>query len=211
MNARCERALRDRAQRRRFSALLSCLAVVAAFASESELPRDTSAAPSVAANAPARGSTAPSGEMQKPKSTPELLVDFARYASWPAPRRRGNLVICMAGNPLPLLDTTAAAQAQVKGFQSIEFIEVEAPIGSERCHVLWLAANVRPSPRAWIQSLPRADILTLSDHADFALDGGIVSAWQSQGDWRFEINMEALQRSGILLSASVLRLSRKVR
>ena len=54
-------------------------------------------------------------------------------------------------------------------------------------------------------------ILTLSNYADFTADGGVIGAYRVGPDWRFEINLETLQRSRINIAAVALRLSQKQR
>jgi len=47
----------------------------------------------------------------------------------------------------------------------------------------------------------------------FTADGGIIGAFRVGPDWRFEVNLEALQRShiNINIAAVALRLSQKLR
>ena len=51
--------------------------------------------------------------------------------------------------------------------------------------------------------------MTLSNFADFTADGGVVGAYRVGADWRFEINLEALQRTHLNIAAAALRLSQK--
>lgn len=70
---------------------------------------------------------------------------------------------------------------------------------------------MRPAPRAWIAAVTNQPILTLSNYADFTADGGIIGAYRVRPDWRFEVNLEASQRSRINIAAVALRLSQKPR
>ena len=54
-------------------------------------------------------------------------------------------------------------------------------------------------------------ILTLSNYADFTADGGIIGAYRVGAHWRFEVNLEALQRLRLNVAAVALRLSQKPR
>ena len=76
---------------------------------------------------------------------------------------------------------------------------------------MWLNSDVRPAPRAWIAAVTDQPVLTLSKYAAFTADGGIISAYRVGGDWRFEVNLETLQRSHINIAAVALRLSQKPR
>lgn len=155
--------------------------------------------------------TVAAAEEKASKPLVEMLVDFARYAKWSGDRASGVFKLCFVGYTPTPAELLAAKQSARRPFQSVEVIEISNPAAARGCHVLWLAANARPAPRHWVSALPQPDTLTFSDHADFAVDGGVVAVWRDQSDWRFEINIESLQRSGVVLSASVLRLSRRVR
>lgn len=88
---------------------------------------------------------------------------------------------------------------------------INAPLQAAGCNMVWLNSDVRPAPREWLKVVNDQPILTLSDYADFTADGGIIGAYRVGPDWRFEINLEALQRSRINIAAVALRLSQKQR
>ena len=89
--------------------------------------------------------------------------------------------------------------------------QVVAPNQLSGCHILWLHADVRPAPRDWLSAINDKPVLTLSNYADFTADGGIIGAYRVGGEWRFEVSLEALQRSRLNISAVALRLSAKAR
>ncbi len=86
-----------------------------------------------------------------------------------------------------------------------------APLQATGCNIVWLNSDVRPAPREWLKAVNDQPILTLSNYADFTADGGVIGAYRVGPDWRFEINLEALQRSRINIAAVALRLSQKQR
>ena len=76
--------------------------------------------------------------------------------------------------------------------------------------MVWLNFDVA-STRAWIAAFADQPILTLSNYSDFTADSDIIGAYRVGPDWRFEVNLEALQPSQINIAAVALRLDSKPR
>ena len=164
----------------------------------------------ISANGPAMPVTAPipgSGIAE----LVEFMINLARYANWPADPSRRELTLCFAhGGALPPSMFTLDDALTIRG-QPLALRVIAAPQQVTSCNLVWLNADVRPAPRIWLGSVGDRPILTVSNYADFTADGGIVGAYRLNGDWRFEINLEALQRSRINIAAAALRLSQKPR
>ena len=79
------------------------------------------------------------------------------------------------------------------------------------CNIVWLYSDLRPAPHEWLNAVNDQPILILSNYADIPADGGIIRGFRVDSDWRFEINLEALQRSSVNIAAVALRLSQKQR
>jgi hypothetical protein len=147
----------------------------------------------------------------------EFILNIARYASWPKGSVVKTLTACYAVGAAPVAlaapagpSVPMAQDSVVKGVPVI-WLPITTPQQIAGCHIVWLSADVRPAPRRWIAAVLDQPVLTLSNYADFAADGGVIGAYRVGQDWRFEINIEALQRSGVNISATALRLSQKPR
>jgi hypothetical protein len=156
--------------------------------------------------------TAPAPIPQQPSTDiADFIVNIARYASWPKTTPTKNLTVCYAlGAAQPSLHSPAGHDGMVKGV-SVIWQPMSSPQQIAGCHIVWLSADVRPAPRRWLAAVVDQPVLTLSNYADFAADGGIIGAYRVGPDWRFEINIEALQRSGVSIAAAALRLSQRPR
>jgi YfiR/HmsC-like len=147
----------------------------------------------------------PSGDLA------DFIVNIARYTSWPKAATPNSLTICYAhGGALPMAAITADQVPSVKGIPVV-WQAINAPRQTVGCNIVWLNSDVRPAPREWLNAVNDQPILTLSNYADFTADGGIIGAYRVGSDWRFEINLEALQRSRVNIAAVALRLSQKQR
>jgi hypothetical protein len=141
----------------------------------------------------------------------EFIVNIARYSSWPKAASPKSLAVCYAhGGGVPPASPISGQDWIVKGLQ-VTWRPISSPQEVAGCNIVWLNSDVRPAPRAWIAGVSDQPVLTLSNYADFTADGGIIGAYRVGPDWRFEINLEALQRSRINIAAVALRLSQKPR
>jgi YfiR/HmsC-like len=141
----------------------------------------------------------------------EFIVNIARYTSWPKAAAPKSLTVCYAhGGAAPATAPISGQDWNVKGVP-VTWVPISSPRQVAGCNIVWLNSDVRPAPRAWIAAISDQPVLTLSNYADFTADGGIVGAYRVGSDWRFEINLEALQRSRINIAAVALRLSQKPR
>lgn len=139
----------------------------------------------------------------------DFILNVVRYASWPADPSRKSITICHAHGGMGHTGALATdVAATVKGLPVV-WRQVTAVAQVPGCNVLWLNADVRPAPREWLNATHDQPILTISNYADFTADGGVVGAYRVGSDWRFEINLESLQRSKINIAAAALRLSQK--
>ncbi len=147
----------------------------------------------------------------------DFIVNIARYTSWPGNLASKGLTVCFAhGGALnaPAASATAAVlgdpRREVRRLP-ITWRQITTAAQVPGCNIVWLHADVRPAPREWLSALHDKPILTLSNYADFTADGGIIGAYRVEGEWRFEVSLEALQRSQLSISAVALRLSQRPR
>ena len=141
----------------------------------------------------------------------ELIVNIAHYSSWPKTAPPKSLTVCIAhGGAAQVVAPISATDWTVKGM-AVKWLAISSPEQVIGCNIVWLNFDVRPSPRSWIAAVTGQPILTLSNYTDFTADGGIIGAYRVGPDWRFEVNLEALQRSQINIAAVALRLGQKPR
>ena len=139
----------------------------------------------------------------------EFIVNIARYANWPADPSRLGLTLCYShGGALAPMAIAFDPALTIKG-QPLAVRQITSPAQTAGCNMLWINSDARPAPRQWLTTLLDRPVLTLSNYADFTADGGVIGAYRIGDDWRFEINLEALQRSRITIAAAALRLSQR--
>ena len=62
-----------------------------------------------------------------------------------------------------------------------------------------------------LKNLVSRPILTVSDQADFAADGGAIELLSENNRIRFDVNLQTVRDSGLKMSSKLLQLARQVR
>lgn len=80
-------------------------------------------------------------------------------------------------------------------------------VTAQRCHALFLSTPSTDKLEKLINAIQQQPILTVSDTHGFAAKGGMVELRLVDGSMKLFINHQAVQRSGVSLSARLLKLS----
>jgi hypothetical protein len=78
------------------------------------------------------------------------------------------------------------------------------------CHLLYLSPSEAPRLPQLLKAVADKPILTVSDGPGFAEQGVLVNLYEEQGLMKFEINLAAVKRTGLVFSSQLLRLGRLV-
>jgi hypothetical protein len=140
-----------------------------------------------------------------------LLYNFAKFAEWSALVPGAPIVVCIVGNE-PIAEAFVAA---VRGQQiSGHPLNLKRPPDSTTwpsCQLLFIGeARFRESSSGLV-GIKAAPVLTVSDSAGFARSGGIIELYIENGQMRFVINLDAVERSGLQLSSRLLGLAKVIR
>ena len=139
-----------------------------------------------------------------------FLYHFTRYVSWPNldSTEEAPIVIATLGpNPFGSLLEEVVRGERVNGrpLAVRHFADIDQV---EACHVLFISADVdMPSlPAAWQQQ----HILTVGERPGFAEGGGTINFFVDDARLRYEINIEAVSESRLVVSSKLLKLARIV-
>lgn len=140
-----------------------------------------------------------------------FLYNFARFATWPAAAFRdadAPLALCVAGDD-PFGPALAALEGKPVGERRIA-VRLIAPADWHGCHLLFVAHSAQDRFAELAEGLADRYLLTVGDTDGFATRGGVINFVLDGERVRFEVNLAALERSGVALSSHVLRLARIV-
>jgi hypothetical protein len=139
-----------------------------------------------------------------------FLFNFTQFIEWPTnafPETQSPLTIGVLGDdPFGnfLEETVRGEKANghpiiVKRFQRVE------KIGN--CQILFISASDARQVKAILAALKGRQILTVSDIAGFAQNGGVIRFVSEQNKIHFRINLEAAKNAGLTVSSKLLRLA----
>ncbi len=139
-----------------------------------------------------------------------FLYSFTNFIEWPAGLFDGRepfFHLCLLGDD-PFGPALDALERETSHGRRIKILRLSTSTEQALCQVLYISASESHRRRLLTgAAAERAGILTVSDMADFAADGGIIQFLMEGKRVRFAINAQAAQRAGLKISSKLLRLS----
>jgi len=166
----------------------------------------------LAGPAPTRAGVDPERSLEYPVKA-AFLVNFAKFTEWPADSQQAQatvVTICVLGrDPFgDLLEKTAAGRSV--GGRPIAIERHRSLDGLGACHVLFIATSETQRLAQIIEHLAADPVLTVGEDDGFARRGGVIGLVVESNLARFEVNLRAAQRTGLLLSSKLLGVARVV-
>lgn len=142
-----------------------------------------------------------------------FLVNFAKFAEWPAGSLQAEasaVSICVLGrDPFgELLEKTVAGRSV--GGRPIVIQRHSDVDGARACHVLFIASSESDRLALILDRLAGQPVLTVGESGGFARRGGVIGLVVEDNLARFEVNLHAAKRKGLLLSSKLLGVARVV-
>ena len=157
----------------------------------------------------ARSETGEVGEYQVKAA---YIYRFARFVEWPsdAPGRIApTLTVCALGKS-PFGDALNSIAGKTVGGRRVAVIYISRIEELEACDILFISVSERAKLGHILASVASRPILTISDIKRFVTAGGMIGFVSVNDRVRFEINQRAAQRSGMRISAQLLKLATTV-
>lgn len=119
--------------------------------------------------------------------------------------------ICIVGHdPLGhVLDDIAAKESI--GERTVRIVHVADAYAARECEMVFISADEGDGIRADLTALGNADVLTVSDALDFLECGGMIQFVKHRNRVRFEVNLEAVSHTHLVLGSELLRIALTVR
>lgn len=143
-----------------------------------------------------------------------FLYNFAKFVEWPAKAFAGpgdSFVIGVLGEDpfgAVLEETVRGKSVHEKPLVVKRFARVQDAVNS---HVLFISSSEEGRLSQIVASLGHAPILTVGEMDRFAEQGGLIGLRVDAEKVRFDINLDAAQRTGLTMSSQLLKLARVVR
>lgn len=142
-----------------------------------------------------------------------FVVNFLRFVEWPpanvAPAPAPLVVAVLGDRPLIESLRDYAAGQSVSG-HGIEVKAVDRPEDARGAHMLFIGASESGNLPAIVKMAETSALLTVGDTDGYARAGVILNLYTDDHRVRFEANPAAASRTGLRLSAHLLRIARIV-
>ena len=136
-----------------------------------------------------------------------MLYKFAGFVEWPAAPAGAPLCIGVLGHdPFgPALDRAI----QGKSINGRPFVVRRFKIGRDtgNCQIVFVDSSEKKELREILDRLRREPVLTVGDTPGFCEDGGIVNLELADSHVHFQINPEAAELAGLVVSSKLLSLA----
>jgi hypothetical protein len=144
-----------------------------------------------------------------------MLVEFARYTTWPQHKFQA------PEDPVVLGELLEREKPRVQGrrvtVRKLPRLDLEDPAQAAQfseqvtgLHELYLGDADRRKMREVLRRLEGEPVVTISQLPRFAEDGGMIGLFLDKGRFRFDINTGSIDAAALKLSARVLQLARRV-
>lgn len=142
------------------------------------------------------------------------LYNFARYITWPAesfPEARTPVRICVMGtDPFGDALDRAVAGETING-RPLAAVRVGPQDALRNCHMLYAASTDDRRIAAALASAQGRPLLTVGEHDRFLDRGGMIRFRRIDNRVRFDINLRAVERNGLRISARLLGVAADVK
>lgn len=140
-----------------------------------------------------------------------FLYHFVEFVRWPQGSFKADnspIVIAILGNDPLYRELETAVSGRTVGGRPLVVKRCDSAAELQPCHVLYVAADNGPSLRKALQKLGPTGLLTVGENSSFLNDGGIIRLYEDDNRLRFEVNMDAVSKARLQVSAKLLRLAR---
>ena len=141
------------------------------------------------------------------------LLNFGRFLRLdgePSSPRKATFDICLLGHDYMghLVDDIAANQSI--GERAVRVLRIGDAYGAKDCDIVFLSVDEGDGIPLDLDAIGKADVLTVSDAPDFLKYGGMIQFVPEDNRVRFAVNLDAVNRTHIVLSSELLRVASSV-
>lgn len=135
-----------------------------------------------------------------------IIYNIARFVDWPPPGR-STVTLCILGVD-PFGSGIDVLAGRPVGAAALQVRRIARPDEARGCQLVFVGGSEAPRLKSVLNALPQGQVLTLADTPGFAESGVAVNLYLEEGRVRFEVNIDAAQRSGLAISSQLLKLAR---
>ena len=154
----------------------------------------------------------PAVPMTEYEAKARILEQFTRFIEWPEAVVPGesSFALCILGSDPFGPHLQRATAGRKVGSHPIVIRPLENPDDAGQCQMIFVARGERAALARVTAKTAGKPVLTVGDGAGFAEQGLLLNFYLSSESVHFEANPRAIQRSGLKVSARLLKLARLV-
>lgn len=140
-----------------------------------------------------------------------LLINFAKFTQWPAAafqEATAPIVVGVAGDEVLRQTLENMSRGKLAGTRPLKTLNVRNANDVAGIHILYIGGTANGRAQELIESVGLMPILTVGDDDRFCLNGGMINFLSSDHRIRFEIRIDAAERSRLKVSSRVLTLAK---
>jgi len=137
------------------------------------------------------------------------LFRLPSFVEWPDesfPEPQPRFKLCVVGKNA-VFDLLARHKGETTKGRPFDFSLVEQLSDADGCHLIFLPGEIDGLGFEEVRRLCTKRCLTVSDTPHFARQGGMIRMFFRQRKLRFEINLNAAQKAGLVVSSRLLALA----
>ena len=136
-----------------------------------------------------------------------IVKNFLRYTTWPeAGSANSPLTVGVVGRSSFAQVLHGLLDGKPVNGRNVQVVELKPGTTGNCCDLVYIASDRNSDIRQALQTLRASHILTIGEADNFLDYGGAVNLLQVDGHMGFEVNLDALTRSGVEISSRLLRL-----
>jgi hypothetical protein len=135
-----------------------------------------------------------------------IVLSFLRYSEWPEPVPAGQpLTVGVIGRSSILPVLRKALEGKLVNSRPVRILAVKTLLDPGCCQVIYLATGKAAEIQQALIGARSVHVLTIGESDRFLEYGGAVNLILVDGHMSFEVNLDALGRSGVTISSKLLR------
>jgi len=138
-----------------------------------------------------------------------FIFNMIKFTDWPADyggSSEKTLNVCVLGD-----DASAGLLRSIDGKivrnKPISVRHIDSIPQTKNCMVLFIARSEQAKLKSVTSICMKANILTIGDTEGYSEKGVIINLYKRDSKIRFQINLSAMEKSGLKISANVLKLA----
>lgn len=136
-----------------------------------------------------------------------FLFNFAKFVEWPGASAASDPVtFCVSGDPALFATLEDSLQGKKVNGHSAAAREIGESSDARRCQILFLGSDKKRTVE-FLDRLAGINVLTVGASDQFVRRGGMIRLIKDGNRFRFSVNVDAVNRTGLRLSSRLLQLA----